>query len=314
MENKEMMVHKVLQYMKQDLTYLKSEATEETDWLLFVAYRIKGMILNASYKKAQTRIKYEKQDKLEDYTELNEMLEFLYDADWIDIDYVQVFRDKNYSSVYACKQDIDDYLGSMSDVLFKHIKSFEFMQSDSSDFANIYKEVEDLMLPLFIEALKIGLDKVDMSKSGREKATYVNKVVLTQYIQLQLKRDGKIRVREGDVSYYVTPKIKDEIDPWFLILKQTFSFVGVEKIQGVLTKKQYDILTSAYEIVEHKLQEKDYDWFRYDKKGNPKLIKRNIANELGISESNYIQTMKRIQERIDNVFVLLFQDYLDNNK
>ena len=62
------------------------------------------------------------------------------------------------------------------------------------------------------------------------------------------------------------------------------------------------------------LAEKDYDWFRYDKKGNPKLVKRNIANELGISESNYIQTMKRIQEKIDNVFVLLFQDYLDNNK
>ena len=259
-------------------------------------------------------MKYEKQDKLEDNTELNEMLEFLMDADWINIDYVQVFRDKNYSSVYNCKQDIDDYLGNMSDVLFKHIESFEFMQSNSIDFTDIYKEIEDLMLPLFIEALKIGLDKVDMSKSGREKATYVNKVVLTQYIQLQLKRDGKIRVREGDVSYYITPKIKDEIDPWFLILKQTFSIIGVEKIQGVLTKKQYSSLTSAYEIVERKLQEKDYDWFRYDKKGNPKLIKRNIANELGISESNYIQTMKRIQEKIDNVFVLLFQDYLDNNK
>lgn len=314
MESKEMMINKVLQYIKQDLTYLKTEATDDTDWLLFVAYRIKSMILNASYKKAQARMKYEKQDKLEDYKELNEMLEFLMDADWINIDYVQVFRDKNYSSVYACKQDIDDYLGSMSKVLFKHIKEFEFMQSNSMDFVKTYKEIEDLMLPLFVEALKIGLDKVDMSKSGREKATYLNKIVLTQYIQLQLKRDNKIRIRENHVSYYVTPKIKDDIDTWFLILKQTFSVIGVKKIQGVLTNKQYDMLLTVYDIVDRKLQEKDYDWFRYDKRGNPKLIKRNVAIELGISESNYVQTMKRIQERVDDVFTPLFQEYLNDNK
>ena len=42
-------------------------------------------------------------------------------------------------------------------------------------------------------------------------------------------------------------------------------------------------------------------------------MKRKVAEHLGISESNYIQSMKRIENKIDEVFVTLFDNYLKDN-
>ncbi len=96
--------------------------------------------------------------------------------------------------------------------------------------------------------------------------------------------------------------------------KQTFKFVGIDNFKSVLTRKQYQFLIEAYMIVRGHYDNKDIEWFRFDKKGNVKLNKRKLSNELGVSEVNFNQTMKRIQERIDKVFADVFSEYLKNNR
>lgn len=309
---KDLIVNKVLSYMEQDLTYLKTDSKETDDWLLFVAYRIKAMILNASYRKAQMKHRYERKDLKEEYEDLQDFISFLYDANWIKIDYNAVDKG-NYQTFYDNKKEIDMYLGDMSIVFFNLIEKFSFTTSESPEFKEVYKEISDKMLPLFIEALYIGLDKIDISKSGREKATYLNKVVLTQFIQLQMKRDGIVKVRQKENTFYIKPEIKDDEDSWKIILGRTFKEMGVESVRPSLTKKQYKLLNDVYDITKKKIELKDYDWFRWDKKGHPKLVKRNVAKHLGISESNYIQSMKRIEHKIDEVFVTIFDKYLKEN-
>lgn len=311
-EEKDLIVNKVLSYMEQDLTHLKTDAKETDDWLLFVAYRIKAMILNASYKKAQMKHRYERKDLKEEYEDLEDFIYFILDADWIKIDYQSV-KDGNYKTFYDNKEDIDMYLGSMSIVFFNLIEKFSFITSDSPEFKAIHKEISDKMLPLFIEALYIGLDKIDMNKSGREKAKYLNKVVLTQFVQLQMKRDGIVRIREKENTFYVKPEIRDDEDSWKIIIGRTLKFVGVESLKPSLTRNQYKLLNDVYDITKEKIELKDYDWFRWDKNGHPKLIKRNVANHLGMSESNYIQSMKRIENKIDEVFVTIFNNYVRDN-
>lgn len=311
-EEKDLMVNRVLSYMEQDLTHLKTDAKETDDWLLFVAYRIKAMILNASYRKAQMKHRYERKDLKEEYEDLESFVSFLYDANWIKIDYNSV-DNGNYKTFYDNKKEIDMYLGDMSIVFFDLIEKFSFITSDSPEFKAIYKEISDKMLPLFIEALYIGIDKIDMNKSGKEKAKYLNKVVLTQFVQLQMKRDGIVRVREKENTFYVKPEIRDEEDSWKIILGRTFKHIGVESLKPILTKNQYKLLNDVYDITKEKIDSKDYDWFRWDKNGHPKLMKRKVAEHLGISESNYIQSMKRIENKIDEVFVTLFDNYLKDN-
>ena len=72
--NKLSALNKVQEYITEDLSWLKTGAREDTDWLLFVAYRIKAMMLNSVYKKNQAIMTYEKQELNEDYNDFLDML------------------------------------------------------------------------------------------------------------------------------------------------------------------------------------------------------------------------------------------------
>ena len=71
---KEKIINQVEEYMTEDLTWLQDGSDDTTDWLLFVAYRIKSFILNSAYKKNQALMTYSKQDLNEDYNEFLDML------------------------------------------------------------------------------------------------------------------------------------------------------------------------------------------------------------------------------------------------
>lgn len=92
-----------------------------------------------------------------------------------------------------------------------------------------------------------------------------------------------------------------------LFMNRTFSYIGVEPLEDVLTKKQFEFLKSAYEISQSHYENRDKDFFRWNHKGRMIVSNCSLAKELGVSEQNYTQTMKRINQRIDIVWADLLK-------
>lgn len=313
--NKLSALNKVQEYITEDLSWLKTGAREDTDWLMFVAYRIKAMMLNSVYKKNQAIMTYEKQELNEDYEDFQNMLWSFQDSGMFKFDWDRIWKQRDYQEIVDNIGLVTERFGyGVSVDLMNLINEFRFMQSDSEEFLALYSEYEKDMLPLLMAGLSKGLDAVDDSKTGKEKAKYINRIILTEFIRLQKERDGYILIRESGKRYYIKPELKDDIDCWKLLTKQTFKFVGIDNFESVLTRKQYQFLIEAYMIVKGHYDNKDIEWFRFDKKGNVKLNKRKLSSELGVSEVNFNQTMKRIQQRIDKVFADVFSEYLKNSR
>ena len=313
--NKLSALNKVQEYITEDLSWLKTGAREDTDWLMFVAYRIKAMLLNSVYKKNQAIMTYEKQDLNQDYQDFQDMLWSFEDSGVFKFDWDRIWKKKDYQEIVDNIDLVTARFGyGVAVDLRKLIHEFEFMQSSSEEFMALYSEYESSMLPLLMAGLSKGLDAVDESKTGKEKAKYINRIILTEFIKLQKERDGYILIREGGKRYYIKPGLKDDMDCWKLLTKQTFKFVGIDNYENVLTRKQYQFILEAYMIVKEHYDNKEIEWFRFDKKGNVKLNKRKLSSELGVSEVNFNQTMKRIQQRIDKVFADVFSEYLKNNR
>lgn len=312
---KEKIINQVEEYMTEDLTWLQDGSDDTTDWLLFVAYRIKSFILNNAYKKNQALITYSKQDLNEDYNEFLDMLWTMEDSGIFRFDWNRIWKKRNYTEILDNLDLVESTYGYAVKIdLLNLIEKFRFMQSDSEEFLALLKGIEEDVKPLLMQGLSNALDYVDWSRTEKEVCKYVNKILLTEFIRLQKERDGYILIRESGKRYYIKPELKDDIDCWKLLLKQTFKFVGIDNFKSVLTRKQYQFLIESYMIVKGHYDNKDIEWFRFDKKGNVKLNKRKLSGELGVSEVNFNQTMKRIQERIDKVFADVFSEYLKNSR
>lgn len=312
---KEKIINQVEEYMTEDLTWLQDGSDDTTDWLMFVAYRIKAMMLNSVYKKNQAIMTYEKQELNEDYNDFLDMLLTMEDSGIFRFDWDKINKKRDYQEIVDNINLVTNMYGyGVSVDLLNLINRFKFMQSDSEEFMALYSEYEKDMLPLLIAGLSKGLDKVDDSKTGKEKTKYINRIILTEFVRLQKERDGYILIRESGKRYYIKPELKDDMDCWKLLTKQTFKFVGIDNFESVLTRKQYQFLIEAYMIVRGHYDNKDIEWFRFDKKGNVKLNKRKLSGELGVSEVNFNQTMKRIQKRIDKIFADVFSEYLKKNR
>lgn len=312
---KEKIINQVEEYMTEDLTWLQDGSDDTTDWLLFVAYRIKSFILNNAYKKNQALITYSKQDLNEDYNEFLDMLWTMEDSGIFRFDWNRIWKKRNYTEILDNLDLVESTYGYAVKIdLLNLIEKFRFMQSDSEEFLALLKGIEEDVKPLLMQGLSNALDYVDWSRTEKEVCKYVNKILLTEFIRLQKERDGYILIRESGKRYYIKPELKDDIDCWKLLLKQTFKFVSVDNFESVLTRKQYQFLIESYMIVKGHYDNKDIEWFRFDKKGNVKLNKRKLSGELGVSEVNFNQTMKRIQERIDKVFADVFSEYLKNSR
>lgn len=312
---KEKIINQVEEYMTEDLTWLQDGSDDTTDWLLFIAYRIKSFILNNAYKKNQALITYSKQDLNEDYNEFLDMLWTMEDSGIFRFDWDRIWKKRNYTEILDNLDLVESTYGYAVKIdLLNLIEKFRFMQSDSEEFLALLKGIEEDVKPLLMQGLSNALDYVDWSRTEKEVCKYVNKILLTEFIRLQKERDGYILIRESGKRYYIKPELKDDIDCWKLLLKQTFKFVGIDNFKSVLTRKQYQFLIESYMIVKGHYDNKDIEWFRFDKKGNVKLNKRKLSGELGVSEVNFNQTMKRIQERINKVFADVFSEYLKNSR
>lgn len=310
-KEKELLIKEIIALTDTDLMYLKElDSDVDYDWKYFVAYRIRGMIMKVTMEHNINESRHAGNERLESYEALNEYLSSLYDADWLrnKLDWDAIFGEYDYMSIIQNKEDVIGVFGYDGFVEFIDLAvQFDFMNKKSQTFRNKYDKISNKMMPLFEKALYKALDSTDLTMSNREIATYVNKVMAHKYYDLKLEQDGKIRVKHGDKYYYPVAEFSDEQDAWMLFMNRTFSYIGVEPLADVLTKKQFEFIKSAYEISQSHYDNRDKDFFRWNHKGRMIVNKNCLAREIGVSEPNYTQTMKRINQRIDIVWADLLK-------
>lgn len=293
----------LLNYVNEDLTELKykGEAPKIEDGLQYVAYRIRAFMMKNTFARRNARNLTENSDKAEDYEGLHEFLEALYEADWIELDW-RALNNYDFSSVYENEAEVREYLGHTQYDFFDLLNTFKGLSQNSDEFKTDFEETKNNLMPLFIEAFLYAIEKVDCEREEKEMVKYINKAMLTKFIELQMKRDNVKRIRRGNESVYVKAETNaEETDVWMLMFGKTLKHIGgLEAFAMWLTPKQTKFLESVYSIIETDLKENNVDNFKWTKDGKPVLNKRYLAGRLRMEETNFKQTLKRCEKKIND--------------
>ncbi|WP_374187616.1 hypothetical protein ACEPPU_07245 [Priestia aryabhattai] len=281
---------------------MKYTGTSNTDdGLKFIANRIRALIVKNVMKERQVDIKTRKEETDVWYEELQDFISGLADADWIDLDFRAIYK-YDFTSIYNKRDEIKDYLRDTEyENLFTIVDRFTAMQSleGNEEFRGCYSERKADWMPLFKEALEYALIKVDADKSEKEIISYINKAMMTKFIDLQMKRDNLKRIRKGNESTYVKVETDEETDVWMLMFGKTLKHIGgVEAFALWLTPKQVKFVTEVYNIIERDLKNNNVDAFKWNKDSKPVLKKRYLAEQMGMEETNFKQTLNRCKKKI----------------
>ncbi|MGG3573249.1 hypothetical protein ABES80_12305 [Bacillus gobiensis] len=184
--------------------------------------------------------------------------------------------------------------------MIKLIDQLGNFNPDGELFRKHYEKVKtDLLLPM-VQGLEYALSKVDTERQSREMVKYINRAMLTKYIELVQANDGKKRVYDtkDKKNYFIKPKY--EIDAWKLILdgKTLKNIGGIDSFDIYLTGKQKKLLLDVYEVVEQELKKENSQAFRWKKNNEPVIQKRFIAKKLGLNENSLKQRLKRATDKI----------------
>lgn len=309
--DKEKIINEIFELSNTDLLYLNDLPSDsDCHWKYFVAYRIRRIIIGRALDYNQKSLKFAK--NTERYEELEMHLTTLYYTDYCRcLDWDNIDKNYDFSSIIENEALVKRALGNEGWLSLKELmKEFNIMNRHSQEFIELYNGFRDINLPLFKQALEIVLDLVDWNKCNKEIASFINMVMTNNYYALKMKLEGRVRVKHGDKYYFPTAEFKENQDIWLLFLGKTFKHIGVEPLERLLTRKQFDFLCRAYEISQKHYENRDMDFFRWNYKGRMVVSNKNIAKELGVSEPNYTQTMRRINQRIDSVWDELLEESL----
>ncbi|MFT4417053.1 hypothetical protein ACLM5H_24635 [Fredinandcohnia humi] len=316
-------IEKVLKLVETDLKEFryKGEAPKEIDGLFFIAYRIRAFMLNNCLKWTKAKNLTEKSFRADDYNELQGYIEGLYenshfcelneygkpevfysefDADSVEYDEYDFnfaeIRQNNFTSIRNNFDEVASIFPYSYVRVIELTRKFEDLRIESEEFQTLYKEVKSEHLPMFIEALEIGLQKVDLSRTDKEIVKFVNKVMLTQFIKMLRNKTGEVRIYDTQTKKDIFVKPKFGVNAGVLLIGK--SSQSVEKFERHLTKKQYAFITEVLAVVEEDLKSENVQAFKWNKDGSPKVNKSYLAGKVGKSEANFKQTLKRVEKAI----------------
>lgn len=292
-------VEKVLNYVDtvENMKY-KGESNVD-DALKFVANRIRAIIIKSVFKEREKDIKLRKEETDEWYEELWDYISGLADADWIELDYKAIFN-YDFTSIYEKREEIARYLKEKAIELFMIVDKFSAMQTleGNEEFKGSYTGRKGHLLPYFKEALEYALTKVDASKSEKEIIKYINKAMLTKFIEVQMREENVKRIRKGNKSVYIKVEIEEGTDAWMLMFGKTLKHIDLTSFDLWLTAKQRKFIESVYNFIVEDLENNNVEAFKWSKDGKPVLNKRYLADKMNMEETNFKQTLKRCEKKI----------------
>jgi len=297
-------VNEIMKLVNCDLSEFgdKEKDYKDVNQLVFVAYRIRAKMLNDYFEKEKMNNLYCSKEEREEFEGLKDWINDLIDGkEWLNINKEEVLN-YNFDSVKKYEYQIKKYYKGQSSDLFYLIKKFAHLNIDSQAFKIKFKaDVKDDKLPIFRKALRYALSKVDVERSDKEIIKYINRLMMTKYIHLNIEATGVKRVKVGDETFYIKPKFdlsNVENSVWMMLINKSLVFVGADAFDDYLTKSQRQLLNDAYEIVKEQYESENVEFFHFDKNGKTYLNKRELAHLLDENETNLKQKLKRIETKI----------------
>lgn len=289
-------------YVDEDLTALRytGESPDVNDGLKYVAYRIRAFMMKNTFASRNARNVTERSNLSEDYDGLHEFLYGLYEADWIPLDW-RALNNYDFSSIYENEAEVREFLASTQYDFFSLLENFKGLGQGSDEFKADFDVTKRDLLPLFIDGFLYAVGKVDTDREDKEMVKYINKAMLTKFIELQMKRDNVKRIRRGNNSVYLKVDTNEsEHDAWMLLFGKTLKNIGgVEAFKLWFTPAQMKFAKEVFEIVDRDLRENNVDAFRWKQNGTPLINKRYLSQQMNLQEANFKQKLKRCNEKID---------------
>ncbi|MBS4207466.1 hypothetical protein [Bacillus sp. FJAT-50079] len=328
--------------------YDEGKENLDVDGLIYIAIKIRASLLKDCFRERNFRYKYQSdaedkadykalfgnKNKLKDYFfdenkhanlkdwDDNEgynvikaddtesyWLEDLKDNPWLGVDIDEV-ENYNFDSIWKNKGKLERHYGGQSHELFYLCKKFRKLSQDSREFKRDFKETKKKLLPFFVEALKHGLKKIDVERDEKEIVKYLNLALQTKFIELQMKETGVKRIRNGKESHYIKPKFSDdaENEAWMMILGKSLKFIGADAFDGYLTKSQKEFMLKVYSIVKGEIENEKVESFWWTPDGKAYLKKIYVAERMEMSEANFKNTLKRIENKIYDNWKSVFSE------
>ena len=76
-----------------------------------MAYRIRAFMMKSCFARRNARNLTERSNQVDDFEGLHEFLDYLYEVDWIKLDW-RALRNYDFSSIYVNESEVRDYLGA----------------------------------------------------------------------------------------------------------------------------------------------------------------------------------------------------------
>ncbi|USK45809.1 hypothetical protein [Cytobacillus oceanisediminis] len=328
-ENKEV-IQRVLALIELDLKAIKESGEElpEGD-LFFVAYRIRALLMKNALQSMNYHNKYHRQERRSMYMEFQGYIKSLFNvSEYAERDeygilkvgfdeyanelgfeclepleyyfnFHEIVNEQKYDSLFENSLELMTLFPNDYQRILELAKEFQDTSKNSETFKKFFEMSKERLLPHLIPALEYALHKVDSKRTPKEVVRYVNKAMLTKYIELFQESEGKKRIYDpaAKKTHYVDPSFN--VDPWLLLLiwdkkGHTLSWVGVDAFDIYLAKSQKEFLLDVYQAVKEELEKENREAFRWSKNGEPIIKKRYFAEKLVISEANFKMKMRNI--------------------
>ena len=312
--------------------------------LFFIAYRIRALLMKDALQAQNYHNKYVRQDRRAMYKEFWGYMKSLFNASHfaerdefgkvvvgfdnyaIDFEedymneYKYSFEDLEYEEYdfnfheIVNEQKFDSLFRNQHELMIEFpydyprilelAREFQDISKNSEEGKKFFEQSKKRLLPFMIPALEYALHKVDPDRVPKEVVRYVNRAMLTKYIELFQEGEGKKRIYDPATkkNYYVDPSF--DVDPWLLILiwdkkGHTLSWLGVDAFDLHLTKGQKEFLLQVFEAVKEELEKENQEAFRWNKKGEPTIKKKYFAKKLGLEEATFKMKLSRVVKKIE---------------
>jgi len=147
-----------------------------------------------------------------------------------------------------------------------------------------------------IAALEYGLQYADASKSEREIVKYVNMAFSSKFGDLELERNGLVRIQRNDrygnrQNLHVKKHFPED-------LTKVLFGKSVEDYQERLTRGQVEFVDAVMEIIHEDALNSDFEHYTCDKKGEARVSKQYVADKLGLTSTTVRKRFSRITKKV----------------
>ncbi|MCL6611364.1 MAG: hypothetical protein K6T66_07495 [Peptococcaceae bacterium] len=268
---------------------------------MYIAYRIRAF--REKIARQHQSLRAEVKDEKEVFDEIFNQIKDFYNIE-------------TYDQLYEIKSDLEHFFKNTPYTVEKFFKLKKVIDDVEARIEEEKNNTRKKIMDIFIPILKNALMLVDTNRTDKEIVKYINRILVSEWVNIQLKRNGKKRLqRNNRRDIHIVYPIWS--NPLYMIIRR--SDIPKSRLEEYLTPKQFELIKKILKIIEKDIAENKIDNYKLNSIGLTELNKRYIAHKLGMDESNLKHKLLRIIQRVNQmeekrIIIELEQMKFDNSK